>query len=109
MGEERDRNHAKQTETTSASSLTATLPRPERSESKSWNMSKLGLRIGADVIAAGSASVLVAPVITMIDKGIIENASGRNTLGESLKGSLRELVSRPHQFVGSKPFALIYV
>jgi hypothetical protein len=78
-------------------------------ETRRWNTSKLGLRIGADAVAAGAAGILVAPIITMIDKGIIENASGRNTLGDSLKGSLKELVSRPHRFLGSKPFALIYV
>lgn len=133
MGEERDENHKqsspeiKQTETRSAAepSSWATLPLPtpklsvfaalwkpsmaKEAETKSWNTSKLGLRIGADALAASAAGVLVAPIITMIDKGIIENASGRNTLGDSLKGSLKELVSRPHRFLGSKPFALIYV
>ncbi|KAF2437843.1 hypothetical protein P171DRAFT_372965 [Karstenula rhodostoma CBS 690.94] len=75
---------------------------------RSWNTQKLGLRVGADALAAGSAGVLVAPIITMIDKGIIENASGRNTLGESLKKSARELFVSPHRFLGSKPFALIF-
>ncbi|KAF1980158.1 hypothetical protein BU23DRAFT_576218 [Bimuria novae-zelandiae CBS 107.79] len=73
-----------------------------------WNTHKLGLRIGVDAMAAGAAGVLVAPIITMIDKGIIENASGRNTLGESLKNSAKELLLRPHRFLGSKPFALIF-
>jgi hypothetical protein len=45
----------------------------------------------------------------MIDKGIIENASGRNTLGDSLRQSARELLLRPHRFITSKPFALIFV
>ncbi|KAF2180477.1 hypothetical protein K469DRAFT_714437 [Zopfia rhizophila CBS 207.26] len=44
----------------------------------------------------------------MIDRGIIENASGRNTLGASLKGSLQQILFRPHRFFFSKPFALIY-
>jgi hypothetical protein len=74
-----------------------------------WNTHKLGLRVGADALAAASAGVLVAPVITMIDKGIIENASGRNTLGESLKKSAGELLLKPHRFVASKPFLLIFV
>jgi hypothetical protein len=74
-----------------------------------WNTHKLGLRVGADALAAASAGVLVAPVITMIDKGIIENASGRNTLGESLKKSAGELLTKPHRFVASKPFLLIFV
>lgn len=76
---------------------------------REWNTSKLGLRMGVDAVSAGAAGILVAPIITMIDKGIIENASGRNTLGESLKKSAVELLSKPHRFVGSKPFVLIFV
>jgi hypothetical protein len=76
---------------------------------RDWNTSKLGLRVGADALSAGAAGALVAPIITMIDKGIIENASGRNTLGESLRQSAREMLLRPHRFIASKPFALIFV
>ena len=43
------------------------------------------------------------------DSGIIENASGRRSLGESVRSSLRTLVLRPHAFFFSKPFALIFV
>ena len=75
---------------------------------REWNTSKLGLRIGVDALSAGAAGILVAPIITMIDKGIIENASGRNTLGVSLKKSAVELLAKPHHFVGSKPFILIF-
>lgn len=74
-----------------------------------WNTSKLGLRVGIDALSAGAAGALVAPIITMIDKGIIENASGRNTLGESLKTSASELLLKPHRFITSKPFVLIFV
>jgi hypothetical protein len=73
-----------------------------------WNTSKLGLRIGVDALSAGSAGILVAPIITMIDRGIIENASGRNTLGTSLRNSAMEFLSRPHRFIGSRPFGLIF-
>jgi hypothetical protein len=76
---------------------------------RNWNTSKLGFRVGADALSAGAAGALVAPIITMIDKGIIENASGRNTLGGSLRQSARELLLRPHRFIASKPFVLIFV
>jgi hypothetical protein len=76
---------------------------------RDWNTSKLGLRVGVDAVSAGAAAALVAPIITMIDKGIIENASGRNTLGGSLKQSAREMLLRPHRFITSKPFVLIFV
>lgn len=74
-----------------------------------WNTDKLGLRLGSDALAAGAAGALVAPIITIIDKGIIENASGRNTLSESLKKSARKLLLKPHRFLTGKPFALIFV
>jgi hypothetical protein len=74
-----------------------------------WNTDKLGLRMGSDALAAGAAGALVAPIITIIDKGIMENASGRHPLGESLKKSARELLLKPHHFLTSKPFALIFV
>jgi hypothetical protein len=76
---------------------------------RDWNTSKLGLRVGVDALSAGAAGALVAPIITMIDQGIMENASGRNTLGSSIKQSARELLLRPHRFISSKPFVLIFV
>jgi hypothetical protein len=76
---------------------------------RDWNTSQLGLRIGVDAVSAGAAGTLVAPIIAMIDKGIMENASGRNTLGESIKQSARELLLRPHRFITSKPFVLVFV
>lgn len=37
-------------------------------EAKAWNTRNLGLRIGTDALAAASAGVLVAPIITIIDR-----------------------------------------
>jgi hypothetical protein len=39
----------------------------------------------------------------------MENASGRQSLGASLKHSLRRLLLRPHTILLSKPFALIFM
>jgi len=38
----------------------------------------------------------------------MENASGRRTLGASLRASLSTLLLRPHRIILSKPFALIF-
>lgn len=38
------------------------------SQAKAWNTRNLGLRIGTDALAAASAGVLVAPIITIIDR-----------------------------------------
>ncbi|TID20516.1 hypothetical protein E2P81_ATG05153 [Venturia nashicola] len=75
---------------------------------KGWNTRHLGLRIGTDALAAASAGVLVAPIITIIDRGIIENASGTTTLGASVRSSLQTLLLRPHSFFFSRPFGLIF-
>ncbi|KAF2455105.1 hypothetical protein BDY21DRAFT_290309 [Lineolata rhizophorae] len=80
----------------------------QRQTERSWNMDKLGWRMGVDAMAAASAGALVAPVITMIDRGIVENSSGRNTLGNSIRGSLNTLLFRPHRYIFSKPFGLIF-
>ncbi|EKG10132.1 hypothetical protein MPH_12732 [Macrophomina phaseolina MS6] len=77
-------------------------------EVPSWNTKNLGLRIGTDCAAAASAGVLVAPIVTAIDRAIIENASGRTSLRASLLSSLRTLLLRPHTYIFSKPFALIF-
>ena len=90
--------------------LKEALPKPSiPASSTQWDTNKLGLRLGSDAIAAFSAGALVAPIITMIDKGIMENASGRNTLSESLKKSAREMLLKPHRFLASKPFVLVFV
>lgn len=45
----------------------------------------------------------------MFHRSIMENASGRATLSESLKASFRNLLLRPHTVVFSKPVALIFM
>jgi len=48
-------------------------------------------------------------VITIIDRGIMENASGKRPLVQSVKTGLVEMVRRPHRFLWSRPFGLIFV
>ncbi|KAI1106638.1 hypothetical protein F4804DRAFT_300018 [Jackrogersella minutella] len=73
------------------------------------NTKNLGLRLGADLTSAASAASMVAPLIAIIDRSIMENASGRNTLSDSLKSSFRTLLLRPHTILFSKPVALIFM
>jgi hypothetical protein len=40
----------------------------EKKDGRAWNTRNLGLRIGTDALAAASAGVLVAPIITIIDR-----------------------------------------
>ncbi|KAK3311759.1 hypothetical protein B0H66DRAFT_475944 [Apodospora peruviana] len=89
----------------------ATIPAGDgkQKEARIWNTKNLSMRVAADAISAASAAVLVAPIISIIDRSIMENASGRRSLGASLRASLRSLLLRPHHLVLSKPFALIFM
>ncbi|GAP92799.2 hypothetical protein SAMD00023353_9500080 [Rosellinia necatrix] len=77
--------------------------------SRPWNTKNLGLRLGADAVSAACAASMIAPVISIIDRSIMENASGRSTLSSSLKTSLRTLLTRPHALLFSRPVALIFM
>lgn len=92
---------------TLALSGTAT-PEQVNTTTTSWNTKNLGFRVLADAASAASAASLVAPLIAIIDRSIMENASGRNTLAASIKSSLRTLLLRPHTLLLSKPTALIF-
>ncbi|KAI0132620.1 hypothetical protein BJ170DRAFT_730693 [Xylariales sp. AK1849] len=76
---------------------------------QTWNTKNLGLRLAADLASASAAASLVAPLIAVIDKSIMENASGRQTMGQALKSSLWTLLLRPHKLLFSKPVALIFM
>ena len=51
-----------------SSSPMAKMPHVEANKGKVWNTKALGMRVGADAVAAASAGVLVAPIITIIDR-----------------------------------------
>ncbi|KAI0021632.1 hypothetical protein F4780DRAFT_737121 [Xylariomycetidae sp. FL0641] len=74
-----------------------------------WNTKNLGLRLAADLTSAACAASMVAPLISIIDRSIMENASGRRSLGESLRSSFRALALRPRGMLLSKPVALIFM
>ncbi|KAG7287332.1 hypothetical protein NEMBOFW57_006841 [Staphylotrichum longicolle] len=83
-------------------------PKPGSGSTAKWNTKNLALRLGADLVSAASAAVLVAPIISIIDRSIMENASGRRPLVDSLKSSLKTLLRHPHRVILSKPFGLIF-
>ncbi|KAI0914884.1 hypothetical protein F4823DRAFT_196813 [Ustulina deusta] len=77
--------------------------------SQQWNTKNLSFRLGADAASAACAASMIAPVISIIDRSIMENTSGRSTLAKSLKTSLRTLFTRPHTMLFSRPVALIFM
>ncbi|KAI9741685.1 MAG: hypothetical protein M1834_000070 [Cirrosporium novae-zelandiae] len=88
----------------SSSTSSSSSPTPEQQQ---WDTKNLGWRLASDGIAAASAGVLVAPLITMIDRGIIETAAKGTPLSASILSSARSFLFRPHRFLASTPFLLI--
>jgi hypothetical protein len=83
--------------------------KPRPGEKTEWNTKHLTSRLGVDAMCAAAAGGLVAPVITIIDRAIVENASGKRPMMESFKASLGKLLLQPHHFLVSRPFRLIFM
>ncbi|KAK0744955.1 hypothetical protein B0T21DRAFT_408021 [Apiosordaria backusii] len=81
---------------------------PPSEQASKWNTKNLPFRLGTDLISAASAAVLVAPIISIIDRSIMENASGRSPFLTSLRTSLTTFLTSPKTILFSKPFALIF-
>ncbi|KAJ5804841.1 hypothetical protein N7474_010728 [Penicillium riverlandense] len=79
-----------------------------RSTPPTWNSKDIGLRLGVDVASAMSAGALTCPLITIIDRAIIEKASKGFPIGQTITSCLRSMLSRPSGFFLSTPFLLIY-
>ncbi|KFA77897.1 hypothetical protein S40288_02554 [Stachybotrys chartarum IBT 40288] len=97
---------------TSPSASTPTVASPSSAslvDLPRWNTANLGWRLGTDLVSAACAGVLVAPVISIIDRSIMENASGRASFASSLRTSLGAFVVRPQSLLFSRPFSLIFL
>ncbi|CEG38829.1 uncharacterized protein PHALS_08880 [Plasmopara halstedii] len=69
---------------------------------------KLVERLVIDTVAAIAASLGVAPFITIVDRAIIENASGARPLGRGLKELSIDFLKNPLRFIGKREFHLIF-
>ncbi|EBA27191.1 hypothetical protein KXW98_003265 [Aspergillus fumigatus] len=76
--------------------------------SSRWNTDKLGMRLGVDIASAMTAGALTCPVITVIDRAIIEKAAKGLPIRSTLTACFRSMLTRPAAFVTSVPFLLIY-
>ncbi|KAJ5295129.1 hypothetical protein PENANT_c035G08207 [Penicillium antarcticum] len=79
-----------------------------RSTPSTWNTKDLGKRLGVDVASAATAGALTCPLITIIDRAIIEKASKGFPIQRTITNCLKSMVSKPTGFFFSTPFLLIY-
>ncbi|EAW13402.1 uncharacterized protein ACLA_054490 [Aspergillus clavatus NRRL 1] len=88
------------TTTTTAAAAAAANPK--------WNTKQLGLRLGVDVASAAAAGALTCPVITVIDRAIIEKAAKGLPIRTTISAGFASILSAPRAFLASTPFLLIY-
>ncbi|KAJ3237085.1 hypothetical protein HDU81_009965 [Chytriomyces hyalinus] len=62
----------------------------------------------SDVVAGLSTSLLVAPVVAIIDKSIISSASGRSSMMHSLADGFLSLARNPVRYVGKRSVLAVY-
>ncbi|KAL4738868.1 Cys/Met metabolism PLP-dependent enzyme-domain-containing protein [Aspergillus similis] len=78
------------------------------SSTKSWNTNRLGARFGIDIVSAATAGALTCPVITVIDRAIIEKAAKGVPIRETITSAFRSIIRKPSGFFLGTPFLLIY-
>ncbi|OOF91332.1 hypothetical protein ASPCADRAFT_211164 [Aspergillus carbonarius ITEM 5010] len=80
----------------------------EQAISTEWNTNRLGARLGVDVASAATAGALTCPVITVIDRAIIEKAAKGVSIRQTITSCFRSMLTKPGAFFLSTPFLLIY-
>lgn len=86
--------------------MAAKLPMPE--EFIPDDPSPLHARLAVEAFCATASAFLVAPAVSIIDKAIVSNASGRERLVPCLFSGIKELVKSPIQFLKQPSFLLIW-
>ncbi|KAL1856793.1 hypothetical protein Plec18167_005202 [Paecilomyces lecythidis] len=88
--------------------VAAVSDRTVSTSTKAWNTDSLGLRLGVDTASAAAAGALICPLITIIDRAIIEKAAKGFPIRDTITSCLRSMIARPRSFFLSTPFLLIY-
>ncbi|KAJ3355925.1 hypothetical protein HDU91_005614 [Kappamyces sp. JEL0680] len=76
--------------------------------SNSGHKLPLAHTLSIDMVAAVASAALTSPFITIIDKAIFSNASGKEPLLASVRSSVRVLLSSPHKFFSNPSFLWIW-
>lgn len=71
-------------------------------------MGDFGKKVGYEVLAGALAASVVSPFITIVDKSITANASGRQKLLDGILSGLKLLMNNPMKFVRKKEFLIIW-
>lgn len=65
-------------------------------------------RIQKEIGCAFAASFLVSPLVSIIDKAIVQEISGIGSLMKSMGGACKDMVIKPKEFLSGLPFRLTF-
>jgi len=75
--------------------------------SSSWAVPD-AITLAKDFAAAFIASTALSIPVTIIDKAVVENATGANTLGASMRTALVKLLMTPHKFLTAREYFVVH-
>lgn len=85
----------------------------EKKVDSPWNgpdrVSRICRRISLDWICGLGAAFTAAPIIMAIDKAVVQNTSGTQTIFASLKETTSFLIKNPLKFIASREFRWIFL
>lgn len=77
-------------------------------EQPSFATYSLKEKLFGDVVVGASVTLAIAPVLTIIDKAIVQSASGNHTLARSTMESMQGMLTNPLKTVKSPAFLLVW-
>jgi len=98
-------NSTATTTATATATLTATAPTTSMT---STVPSDLSSKLAGDVAIALTVTLGVSPFLTIIDKAIVQRASGTHTMGQSCLESAKSLLRQPGTYLRSPAFLMMW-
>lgn len=73
------------------------------------SLMELGVTLSSDMLAAGVAALIAAPLVSVIDQATNLNAAGRQKLWPAIGEKLTEMVTKPVGFINSPAFTWLFL
>ena len=65
---------------------------------ESTDRNEIGARVAQELACAGAASFLVSPLVSIIDKAIVQEISGVGSLLDSMGCACKDMIRKPRNF-----------
>ncbi|OJJ43928.1 hypothetical protein ASPZODRAFT_135327 [Penicilliopsis zonata CBS 506.65] len=84
------------------------VPTAHQQQQQQQQQQRLVFQSLADITAAATSSALISPAVTVCDRLVVEKSSLNQPFLPSLRTQLGSLLCKPHHFVRSPPYLLVW-